>query len=61
MSELVVLKKNLFKLASKNKLDRRDKALLDRIMRTIKNKYKVIIVKDTQKNIYPVLKKTKLH
>jgi hypothetical protein len=57
MSELVGLKKNLFKLASKEKLDRRDKALLDRIMRTIKNKYQVIIIKDTQKNIYPVLKK----
>tara|TARA_Y100000816_G_C26087214_1_gene573903 strand:- start:1741 stop:1932 length:192 start_codon:yes stop_codon:yes gene_type:complete len=60
MNELSSLKKNVFKLVSKNKLDTKDKKLLDSILKRIKNRYIIVVVKDTKKNIYPVLKRKPL-
>jgi hypothetical protein len=55
MTELASLKKNLLKVASKRTLDQKDKKILDRIMKTIKNKYVVVMVKNERKNLYKVI------
>ena len=57
MTNITYLKKNLLKLASKDKLDRKDKATLDRVLKTIKDKYMVVMIRNNHKKVYPVHKK----
>ena len=57
MTSLTALKKDLLKIASKNKLDKKDKTTLDRVLKTIKDKYIVVMVRNNHKKVYPVHKK----